>query len=96
MSTTPRWTKRSIVDNTTSGIAPPPRAWSIQTGQCSAAGRTHATSGCAAVAVARSGGHALKQERVPELRSGDVSVVRARCASPVMNQMRRHESIFRA
>ena len=30
-------TKRSIVDNATSGIAPPPRAWSIQTGQCSAA-----------------------------------------------------------
>ena len=28
-------TKRSIVDNATSGIAPPPRAWSIQTGQCS-------------------------------------------------------------
>jgi len=29
--------------------------------------RTHATSGCAAVAVARSGGRALKQERVPRL-----------------------------
>ena len=28
-------TKRSIVDNATSGIAPRPRAWSIQTGQCS-------------------------------------------------------------
>ena len=41
-------------------------------------GRTHATSGCAAVAVARPGGRALKQERVPELRSSDVSVVRTR------------------
>ena len=28
-------TKRSIVDNATSGNAPPPRAWSIHTGQCS-------------------------------------------------------------
>eukprot|EP00964_Phaeocystis_antarctica_P068474 scaffold41470_cov34-Phaeocystis_antarctica.AAC.3 len=41
-------------------------------------GRTHATSGCAANQLARSGGRALKQERVPELRFGDVSVVRAR------------------
>eukprot|EP00964_Phaeocystis_antarctica_P074646 scaffold45952_cov93-Phaeocystis_antarctica.AAC.3 len=28
-------TKRSIAHNATSGIAPPPRAWSIETGQCS-------------------------------------------------------------
>ena len=32
-----RRTKRSIVDNATSGHAPTPRAWSIETGQCSAA-----------------------------------------------------------
>ena len=40
--------------------------------------RTHATSGCAAVAVTRSGGRALKQESVPGFSSGDVSVVRTR------------------
>ena len=28
-------TKRSIAHNATSGRAPPPRAWSIETGQCS-------------------------------------------------------------
>ena len=28
-------TKRSIVDNARRGLAPPPRAWSIETGQCS-------------------------------------------------------------
>ena len=28
-------TQRSVVRNTTSGIASPPRAWSIETGQCS-------------------------------------------------------------
>jgi hypothetical protein len=32
-------TKRSIVDNATSGIAPPPRAWSIQTGRLAVAHR---------------------------------------------------------
>ena len=41
-------------------------------------GRTHATLGCAAVAVARSGGCALKQESVHSLGSSDVSVVRTR------------------
>ena len=35
-------------------------------------GGTHATSGCAAVAVARSGGRALKQESVPGFSSSDV------------------------
>jgi hypothetical protein len=36
------------------------------------------TSGCAAVAVATSGGRALKQESFPGLGSSDVSVVRTR------------------
>ena len=35
--TTVTATKRSIAHNATSGIASPPRAWSIETGQCSAA-----------------------------------------------------------
>ena len=41
-------------------------------------GRTHATSGRAAVAVATSGGRALKEESDPHLGYGDVSVVRTR------------------
>eukprot|EP00964_Phaeocystis_antarctica_P020793 scaffold11512_cov63-Phaeocystis_antarctica.AAC.2 len=45
-------------------------------------GGTHATSGRAAVAMARSVGRALKQERCPELRSGDVSVACARGCWP--------------
>ena len=53
-------TKGSIVHNANPGIAPPPCAWSIEMGRM--LGRTHATTGCAAVAVARSGGRALKQE----------------------------------
>ena len=49
-------TKRSIVHNVTSGIAPPPRAWSIQTGQCSAA-RTPPR------AVPRRGGGEIRRPR---------------------------------
>ena len=36
---------RSIVDNANPGIAPPPRAWSIQTGQCSGT-RPHHSGPC--------------------------------------------------
>ena len=39
---------------------------------------TPTTRGRVIAASARSGGRALKQERVPHLRSGDVSVARAR------------------
>eukprot|EP00964_Phaeocystis_antarctica_P087191 scaffold55264_cov52-Phaeocystis_antarctica.AAC.3 len=42
------------------------------------------------VQKARSGGRALKQERVPELRFGDISVVRA--TKRVMTNLRVHHS----
>ena len=50
-------------------------------------GRTHATSGCAAVAVARSGGRALKQESVPG--PGSVPVTSQWCAQEVADQAAR-------
>ena len=83
--------KRSIVacfvDNATSGIAPPPRdlhlLWSIEMGPNARGVDTPSTTrGRVPVKKARSGGRPLKQERFPELRSGDVSVVRTRGCWP--------------
>eukprot|EP00964_Phaeocystis_antarctica_P056500 scaffold33323_cov68-Phaeocystis_antarctica.AAC.3 len=45
-------------------------------------GNTPTTRGRVTVQKARSGGRALKQERCPHLRSGDVSVARARGCWP--------------
>ena len=71
-------TKRSIVDNATSGHAPTPRAWSLQTGQCSGEHGDHPGPCSCRVSEISSGGRAIKQESCPELRSDDVSVVRTR------------------
>ena len=66
-------TKRSIVPRETGDRVTAVRLeYTVETGQC--VGRTHATLGCAAVTVARSGGRALKQERVPGLGCSEVSV----------------------
>ena len=70
-----RKTERSIAHNARRGVASPPRAWSIGTGQCSAA-RT--PSRAVRPLKLRDQEAALKQERVPHLRSGDVSVARAK------------------
>ena len=51
-------------------------------------GRTHATSGCAAVAVARSGGRALKQESVPSASLG-YRVTSQWCAQEAADQAAR-------
>ena len=75
-------TKRSIVHNARRGRRDRVTAVRLEYTNGTVLGRTHATSGCAAVAVARSGGRALKQERVPHLGSSDVSVVRARWCWP--------------
>ena len=55
-------------------------------------GRTHATLGCAAVAVASAGGCALKQERVPHPGCSDVSVVRAEEAA--VTKLRVHDGLL--
>ena len=60
-----RKTERSIAHNARRGVASPPRAWSIGTGQCSAA-RTPSRA-VRPLKFARSGSRALKQERVPHL-----------------------------
>ena len=55
-------------------------------------GDTVTARGRVPVQKARSGGRALKQERVPELRSSDVSVVRAR--AEVMTKLRVHHGLL--
>jgi hypothetical protein len=57
-------------------------------------GRTHATSGCAAVQKSRSGGRALKQESVPHLGSGDVSVVYQWCGKRMLTKLRVHHGLL--
>ena len=58
-------TKRSIVDNATSGHAPTPRAWSLQTGQCSGEHGDHleTTRGRVRAASARSHQEAARSNR---------------------------------
>ena len=56
-------------------------------------GRTQATSGCAAVAVTRSGGRALKQERVPHPGSSDVSVVPG-ARKRLLTKLRVHDGLM--
>ena len=72
-------TLQEIVDNARRGIAPPPRAWSIQTGQCSAA-RTPPRA--VRPSRWRDQEAARSNRRAPGFSSGDVSVLRARGCWP--------------
>ena len=67
---------RFIVHNANPGIAP--RAVRLEYRNGTMLGDTPTTRGRVPVQKARSGGQALKQESVPHLGYGDVSVVRTR------------------
>jgi hypothetical protein len=66
-------------------------------GQCSAARTPPRSSGCAAVAVARSGGRALKQESVPGLTPVSVRVTSQWCAQEaavLLTKLRVHDGLL--